>query len=210
MKSLKLRILTAAKTASRAEALIFLPLALVSPAIAQGTMTFTFEGAPPGTELNVGVYYSSGMYFGPIGPGNVLLSGPGRPGYATNGTGYLEIPDGNLAVLFTNTPTRYFNLLSFDAAEFDGFGPQTLTVVGYPGMSAPVTNYFTVSSLTFQTFYLDSSFTTISRFDVLNARWSLDNLVISGVPEPSAAALASVAAACALVRRHRQRKSHAP
>jgi hypothetical protein len=97
------------------------------------------------------------MSFGSLGPGNVLLSGGGISGAPDNGTGYLEIPDANLSVSFTNTPTRYFNLVSFDAAEFDGFGPQTLTIVGYPGMSAPVTNYFTVNSLTFQTFLLDSS-----------------------------------------------------
>ena len=133
------------------------------------------------------------MSFGPIGPGNVLLSGGGISGAPDNGTGYLEIPDGNLSVSFTNTPTRYFNLVSFDAAEFDGFGPQTLTIVGYPGMSAPVTNYFTVNSLTFQTFLLDSSFRTISRVDVLNARWSLDNFVISGVPEPTPTALLALA-----------------
>jgi hypothetical protein len=36
------------------------------------------------------------LSFGPIGSGNVLLSGGGIPGTPDNGTGYLEIPDGNL------------------------------------------------------------------------------------------------------------------
>jgi hypothetical protein len=77
--------------------------------------------------------------------------------------------------------------------------PQTLTVVGYRDdvMGLMVTNYFSVGSQTFQTFYLDSSFVNIGRVDVLNARWSLDNLVIGGVPEPSTSALALPGLACA-------------
>jgi len=166
-----------------------------------GQGTFTFEGQPVGTAQQLGGYTASGMRFRAIQPGSLYLSGGGIAGYPDNGTGYLYMPDGNLGGLsfgFTNfLPSIYFNLVSFDAAEYAGAGPTTLTVVGYPGMATPVTNYFTLDGINdgtgplqdFQTFYLDSSFTQVGRVEVLKARWSLDNLVISGVPEPSSGAL---------------------
>ena len=139
------------------------------------------------------------MEFGTLTPQSLYLSGGGIPGYPDNGTGYLEIPAGSMRIGPTNTfPTSApFNLVSLDAAEYDGAGPKTLTVVGYHAMAGNVTNYFTVSSQTFQTFHLDSSFTGVFQVDVLNASWSLDNVVISGVPEPSTRALALLGAGCA-------------
>jgi len=159
-------------------------------------MTFTFEGAPRGTQEDVGTYYEAGMSFAAIAPGRVLLCGGGIPDYPDNGTGYLEVPGGlpggigGLSFGFTNAlPSTYFNLQSFDAAEHDGDGSVTMEVIGNRGMAGYVTNYFSVSSQTFQTFHLDSSFDGIFQVEVLNARFSLDNVVISGVPEPSAGAL---------------------
>jgi hypothetical protein len=181
-------------------ALMLLPLLLATPGKGQGTLTFTFEGAPPGTEQDVGVYYEAGVAFGSA-PGNVLLSGGGVPGEPNNGTGYLEIQDGNLTFSFTNSPTRYFNFLSFDAAEYSSFGPQNLMVVGYKGMAGMTTNSFAVSSFTFQTFNLDSSFVGVYRIHVLNARFSLDNVVLGGVPEPSCCALAALGSLCWLAHR---------
>jgi hypothetical protein len=182
---------------------------LCAPAMcmAQGTLTFTFDGAPRGTEMIVGTYLESGVRFSPIAPGNLLLNGGGISGYPDNGTSYLEVPDGypgsgGLTFGFTNSfPSVYFNLVSFDAADYDSAGPQTLQVVGYKPMAGTVTNSFSVSSLTFQTFTLDSSFANLYRVDVYNARWSLDNLVISGVPEPSPCALAAIGALCWFARR---------
>jgi hypothetical protein len=63
-----------------------------------------------------------------------------------------------------------------------------------------VTNYFTVSSQTFQTFHPDSSFMGVFQVDVLNASFSLDNLEVSGIPEPSVFALAVLATVCGLRR----------
>ena len=85
-----------------------------------------------------------------------------------------------------------------DAAEYDSAGPKTLTVVGYKPMAGTVTNYFSVTSQAFQTFSLDPSFTGVFKVDVLNASWSLDNVVVSGVPEPSASALIMLGALCRL------------
>ncbi len=190
--------------------------------LAQGTMTITFTGPPPGqhTQSGANPYNDpSGMQFGSLTPQSLYLNGGGIPGYPNNGTTYLEIPAGSMRFgfnVFPPTQSYPFNLVSFDAAEYASFGPQTLEVVGYqiPQVMGPlitVTNYFTVSSQIFQTFYLDSSFQNVFRVDVLNASWSLDNVVISGVPEPSTGSLALVGAVGAVAwsrfrrtRRNRQ------
>jgi hypothetical protein len=171
----------------------------------QGTMTITFEGAARGTQSQVGANPytdASGMQFGSLTPQSLYLSGGGIPGYPDNGTGYLEIPEGSMRFGFhtfpPTSPLVPINLLSFDAAEYDSAGPHMLTVVGYLPMAGTVTNYFTVSSQTFQTFHLDSSFTGVFQVDILNASFSLDNVVLSGVPEPSAGGLILLGILCGL------------
>ena len=182
-------------------------LSLAATCHGQGTMTFTFEGQPPGTSSQVGVYYESGMLFGPNGPGSLYLSGGGIPGFAEDGTGYLQAPDGHVAFYFTNTfPTRYFGLTSLDLAGYSTGAPfpSTFQVVGYHPMDGTVTNFFTLTTPlpSFQTFYLDSSFVNLFRVEIFggSAPFSLDNVLISGVPEPSAAALLGLGAGCVLWR----------
>jgi hypothetical protein len=188
--------------------LLLLGVALLLPGecIGQGTLTLTFEGLPRGTQQNIGVYYGSGVSIGPLGPGNVFLTGGGTPGFPDNGTGYLEIPDGNMGFWFTSG--AYFDLLSFDAARYGDLSAPTLEVIGYHEMGLRVTNYFTVTSGDFQTFHPDSQFVNVYRVDVLNARWSLDNLLIGGVPEPSSGGLIILGGMCVLLRgRCRRRRS---
>jgi hypothetical protein len=146
------------------------------------------------------------MQFTVLAPGQLYLSGGGIPGYPDNGTGYLEVPDGGPGSgglsFEPNQPfpaSFAFNLVSFTAAEYDSEGPDTLEVVGYHPMAGTVTNYFTVD-FQFQTFDLSSSFTNVFQVEVLNAPFSLDNVVIGGVPEPSCGALVVMAMVCGLGR----------
>ncbi|MGD0263016.1 MAG: hypothetical protein ABSD29_24895 [Verrucomicrobiota bacterium] len=178
-------------------------------------MTFTFEGAPRGTVQNVGVYYESGMSFG-AAPGNVVLNGGGIPGYPDDGTGYLQMPDGNVDFFFTNTlPTRYFNLVSLDLAAYNTSSrfPGTFEIVGYQPMAGTVTNYFTLTTPLpgFQTFNLDATFTNLFQVDIFgaNAPFSMDNVVINGVPEPSCGALALLGVAGAFWFVRASRRHHA-
>lgn len=166
----------------------------------QGTLTFTFEGLPPGM-VSQGNYTAFGRAFYAIPFLALYRSGGSVVGYPDNGTGYLYKPDGPLFGMrfeSTNTsPTSApFNLDSFDAAEY--FGDTTpLTVIGYKPMAGTVTNIFTFDGINdgtgplqdFQTFYLDSSFVNLFRVDILSGRWAIDNWTISGVPEPSSDAL---------------------
>src|SRR5271167_2914201 len=68
----------------------------------QGTMTITFQGAPPGEQIQIGAYTdASGMQFNPLTPQRLYLNGGGIPGYPDNGTCYLENPDGSIQFSFT-------------------------------------------------------------------------------------------------------------
>ena len=171
--------------------------------LGQGTLTFKFEGQPSGTSAQT-IYTDAGMQFHPIAPGALYISGGGVPGYPDNGTGYLYAPDNGIWFGFTSpNPVILFDLVSFDAARYADAAPPTIEVVGHKfqimGPFITVTNFFTLSSggSDFQTFYPDSSFHNVFEVDIF-ARFSLDNVVISGVPEPSASALLSLGAGFAL------------
>jgi len=185
--------------------------------LGQGTMTIGFEGPPfpgglqpqpPGTTSPVGIYLESGMRFlDPSGPQPVVLSGGGISWAPENGTAYLQMISGGVAFSFTSG--AHFDLLSFDAAGYstNSPGPVTLELVGYGSMGLRVTNNVSVGSFLdrrasqlpdFQTFYPNSQFANLYRVDILADGWSLDNVVIGGVPEPSMGALALLGAACAL------------
>ena len=151
--------------------------------------------------------------------GALYLSGGGITGHPDNGTGWLLVPDNgapNNGLEFGSTDgITLFNMVSFDAAEEAGLGATTLTVVGYKpqimGPTTVVTNVFTLDGVNdgtgplqdFQTFYTDSSFVGLLRVDVY-ARFSLDNLVMGNVPEPSAAALMLLGICCAYWRSTRK------
>ena len=182
----------------------------------QGTMTITFDGQPPGTIWGTSVYTESGMdFWPPYGPQSLVLVGTAVSGFPDNGTAHLNVPTGG-DLAFT-CPAAYFGFVSFDAAGETITSPgATLEVIGYHPMSVKVTNYFTVESVAarranslpdFQTFYLDSQFAHVYRVDVLAAGWSLDNLVVGGVPEPSTGALLAVGALLGVgYRRGRRRQ----
>ncbi|MGD0261371.1 MAG: hypothetical protein ABSD29_16275 [Verrucomicrobiota bacterium] len=185
-------------------ALVLVLFCLIAHCHGQGTTTIGFQGAAPGVQTMVGANPytdpASGMQFGSLTPESLLLNGGGIAGYPDNGTCYLEVGGDMRFGPHTFPPTSPlipFNLLSFDAAELIS-GPQTLTVVGYLPMAGTVTNYFTVSSQTFQTFHLDSSFTGVFQVDVLCPAWSLDDIVVSGIPEPSAGVLVLLGTLCGL------------
>ena len=105
---------------------------------------------------------------------------------------------------FSLNPVASFNLISFDLAGIVNGARPTVEVVGYElQIMAPtlmVTNYITVTSDNFQTFYLSSGFQNVYEVEILNAPFSLDNMVISGVPEPSCGALVVLATLCGLGR----------
>ena len=172
----------------------------------QSTTTFTFEAEPRGSTGTASVYFESGMRFlNPSGPQPVVLNGGGISWAPENGTGYMQLITGGVAFSFTSG--AHFDLLSFDAAGYSTSfpGPVSLELVGYGSMGLRMTNYIDVGSFLdrranqlpdFQTFYPDLQFGDLYRVDILADHWSLDNVVISVVPEPSTGALGVLGAAC--------------
>jgi hypothetical protein len=177
----------------------------------QGTMTVRFEG-----QTSNGQYSESGMLFwNAYGPEHVALLQSGWSGYPDNGSQYLGSGGVDLLTFrFDTVPTTYFNLVSLDLAEGIYAGPSTLQIIGYPAMSAPVTNTITTDGIMdgpggqpdFQTFYFGTDFQHVNRIQITTDRWCLDNVVISGVPEPSAGALVLLGAACAFGRSRIERR----
>jgi hypothetical protein len=170
-------------------------------------MTIGFNGQPRGTLSQIASYSESEFSFSPLPPESLLLSGGGIAGYPDNGTGYLVVLSGlsffwDIPPGYGGLPSNYFNLLSFDAADYGV--PETFEVIGFPGNLGPaVTNYFSVNSETFQAFNLDSSFANLGQVEILNAYGlALDNVVVGGVgiPEPSCGALVVLATLCGLGR----------
>ena len=184
---------------------------LAKHCLGQGTMQVRFEGQPRGTYVTTSSYSESGMMFwNPYGPENLARIGSGLSGAPDNGTAFLDVT-GGARLAFTFFSGAHFNLVSFDAAEetISYPGPITLQIVGYGSMGRTVTNYFTLDTIQdrrasqlpdFQTFYPDSRFANLYQVDIFTDRWSIDNVVISGVPEPSTGALILVGVLCAAGR----------
>jgi len=182
----------------------FVLFGLVAQCAAQGTMQFRFEGRAPGTWITGSEYHESGMRFWiPYGPEGVALLGAGVSWAPDNGTGHLETSGGErLRFGFTNG--MHFNLASFDLAE-DRMIAVPFEVVGYKDMGVMVSQSFTTDGIMdgpggqadFQTFQFDSRFVNVYQIDIITSRWALDNLVVSGVPEPTAGGLAALGAAIA-------------
>jgi hypothetical protein len=190
----------------------------------QGTMTITFDNPPlpPNTASLIGSYTESGVRFWYPDPptsavGLVLVGAGNAGGSPNNGTTHLETFAGSY-LTFGTSPIALFNLISFDATESYNTtpGPETLHVVGYKNdMTAVVIDLTTDGTRQFQTFNLGQTFTGLGRVQITPSSWTgfaLDNLVISGVPEPSTGALVLLAAACAFgrsrIKRRRPCRNH--
>jgi len=157
----------------------------------QGTLHMSFGGPPPqapGTAAYVQQYYEANMWFRPlgfVGPGNGFVrrgSSP-REGWPDGGTAYVQASLGD---------SLMFSFLSVDLAEFGTLYQTPLIVrfVGYRFDSSIVTTDLTTDGIIdgtgpladFQTFFFGPEWSGLSRVEIPNSGWSLDNLVVS-IPE---------------------------
>jgi len=190
---------------------------LVARCSGQGTMTVRFEGPPfpgatypqpPGTTSPISQYSESGMRFwDPSGPQPLVLSGGGMTWAPENGTAYLRVISGGVAFGFNSL--ALFDLVSLDLAEFStGLpGPVTVHVVGYRvqdqiagtvDLTTDGVNDGTGPLADFQTFTFDDRFRNLYRVELSTGGFSLDNVVVGGIPEPSAGGLVLLGALCGL------------
>lgn len=115
-----------------------------------------------------------------------------------NSTAYLQAGLGS-SLMFSLLDGRTFDLISVDIAEYSTLFPNPLTVhfIGYRSDGSIVTTDLTTDGVIdgtgpladFQTFYFDSRFSNLSRVEIPTTGWSLDNLIITPVPEPGSAVL---------------------
>lgn len=203
--------------------LSFLPVLLQCHG--QGTFTrITFDGPPlqpPGTQYRVQQYYEAGMSFTPIDP-NAPWSGFGRNGggvdfYPENGTAYLQAGlTSTLKFSFMNGVM--FNLESVDLAEYSTVVPDAVTVhfVGYRFDGSVISKDWTTDGIIdgtgplvdFQTFQFGPEWNGLSRVEIPTYGWSLDNLVVSQIPEPSTLGLMILGAALAIIPLFRRKRGN--
>ena len=175
-------------------------LALSARCEAQEPILITFDGPPiqpPGTAALVQRYDEGGIAFTPIGLTGFVRQGGSVSFYPENGTTYLQ------ALLGSDLSFRFsagspFALMSVDLAEYSTVVPDAVTVhfVGYRLDGSIVTQDFTTDGIIdgtgpirdFQTFHFGPEFSDLTRVEIPNFGWSLDNLVVA-VPEPSTFAL---------------------
>ena len=104
--------------------------------------------------------------------------------------------------MFSTVNGSLFDLLSVDLAEYSTVVPNAVTVhfIGYYMNGSTITQDFTTDGIIdgtgplvdFQTFNFNpKDWTGLTRVEIPNSGWSLDNLVVRapGVPEPTTGAL---------------------
>ena len=174
--------------------------------LAQGIVQITFDGPPvpnPGSAVVATNYFESGMLFRPLPQsyGFVRVGTNPVSFRPDDGSAYLQATLGPAETLtFNLTNGALFSLLSVDLAEYSTVVPNAVTVqfVGYHPDGSTVTTSFTTDGIIdgsgpladFQTFYFGGlGFTDLTHVDIPTSGWSLDNLVVGVVPEPTSAAL---------------------
>ena len=125
-------------------------------------------------------------------------------GASDDGTAFLEVA-GGAKLGFQFTVGTHFDLISFEVAESaPGTGPVSLHAVGYGSMGLMVTNDFATDGINdgtgplrdFQTITLDNRFQDLYRVDISGGWFSLDNVVLGGVPEPTTTSLVLIGTMC--------------
>ena len=136
---------------------------------------------------------------GIVGPGNGFSRlGGGRTARPENGTAYIAAALGD-SLVFSSTNGSLFDLFSVDLAEYSTVVSNAATVhfVGYQQDGTIVTTDFITDGIIdgtgpladFQTFFFPAKdWTQLTRVEIPNFGWSLDNLV-TVIPEPTTGSL---------------------
>lgn len=170
---------------------------LANSSHAQGTFNIGFEGPPmlqPGTSRITIEYSEMGMAFTSINGAGFGRRSGGFSGYPINGGTYLSAFLG-ADLTFNLQSGGTFGLESVDLAEYSTVRPDplTFTFYGYRQDGSVVTDSFTTDGIIdgtgpvqdFQIFQFGPHFTGVVRVELPSYGWSLDNLAVSVVPEPS-------------------------
>lgn len=179
------------------------------PAYGQGTFQVTFDEPTPlpqGTAAYITQYQESSLSFVPILPdGGFGRSRGGSPGYLfpDNGTSYIQAALAE-RIAFSHLDGLAFGLTSVDLAGYSAVVPDfSVRFVGYTQAGGTVTTTFTGSGIDFKTFYFGAEFSDLTRVEIPDSPWSLDNLVFS-IPEPASGLMLLSGGLLLWLRRARQ------
>jgi len=194
--------------------------ASISPASAQGTITFNNHPYFAGTSYN-----ESGVHFGLVVP----TYGTGSPNYDSfGGTSAITSPAN---VPYDNTPYFYFyqqfspdDYVAINLTSGSSFGLSSvqladptspsstelsITFWGTKSDGSTVSETFTTlgnGATTFQTYQFDSDFSSgLTSAWISSTRWAMDNLVVT-IPEPGTLALFGLGGCALFWMRTRKRQ----
>jgi len=185
---------------------LVLLLASLGSAFGQGTIHVTFDGPPtmpPGSSSSGWYIYSeSGVGFSSLGSGDGFTRRwSGDPFFPDNGTAYVQAGRSGVSFFDYWGSSKRFDAVSVDLALRGGSSLEPVTVQfaawGYAFGELIAATEFTVTGAVdgqgrplFQTFNFPPEFRGMYYLSVTNIpSWSLDNLVITAIPEPSVYAL---------------------
>jgi hypothetical protein len=184
---------------------LLLALAAVGTAFAQGTIHVTFDGPPvypPGTQsTGWNIYSESAVGVHPSGSGDGFTrTWSGASLFPDNGTAYLQAGRAGLMYFDYYGSSTRFNAISVDLALYStsSLDPVAVQFIAGGYSSTIATTQFTITGAVdgqgrplFQTFYFPPEFLGMHYLYVMpmDRLWSLDNLVISRIPETSTIAL---------------------
>jgi hypothetical protein len=161
----------------------------------QGIIQITFDGPPPvapSSQIASTQYIESGMIFRPIsslGSRNFARNGGGIVGFPDNGTAFVQAAFFQ-SLMFNSTNSSLFGVASVDLAGYSYILPDfNVPFVGYRPDGSTMITTFSGTGTNFQTFSFPSDFSGFTRVEIPTDSWSLDNLVIQPIPEPSSFAL---------------------
>jgi hypothetical protein len=131
------------------------------------------------------------MWFLPTDPDSSFgrRQGTGNLMVPDNGTVYVQAALGESLAFGFNNGAR-FGVTSVDLAGYALAVPDfSVNFVGYFSDGSTVSTNFSGSGINFQTFYFGSEFTDLTHVQIPHDGWSLDNLVVYPIPEPSSLAV---------------------
>jgi hypothetical protein len=113
------------------------------------------------------------------------------------------------SLMFNFTNGSSFDMLSVDLAGYSSVVPDaTIQFVGYRADGSTVMTNVDRHGIVFDTMYFGPGFSDLTRVEIPNSLWSLDNLTVS-IPEPGTGTLGLIAITCGVVglRPHRRAES---
>lgn len=163
--------------------------------------------------MSVSEYSEAGMVLRPINPSGffhrVWPEGPFRP---YSDTVFIRARrEGDSEIMFSVDSGLPFNLLAVDLGEYGSdTNPSLVPFDGYRSDGSVVQTSFLTDGINkgepgdFETFSFGPEFSNLTRVEIPEVRWSMDNLVFTVVPEPSPAVLMVVGGALLLAGNRRR------